>query len=208
RDAGLLGALPIIGGSAVGAVLLGGILVWALSGGGEPSPIQLGRAAAPAEPARAPGEPAARPAGPAAPPAPAPPEPAATRPAEAPPSRPPAPAARPPETPRSGPRPPPAKAPRRPADPALRTTLAFSATGSPDALAIPDLDSGEGILTVVAPPGTALSVDGRAAGEAPREWRLAQGSYRVRARRAGASVEATMQVAAGERSRWEVEFGQ
>jgi hypothetical protein len=85
--------------------------------------------------------------------------------------------------------------------------LFFSATGAPEALAIPALGSGEGILTVVAPAGTALAVDGRAAGEAPREWRLAEGTYRVRASRAGASVEATMKVPAGERSRWDVEFG-
>jgi hypothetical protein len=99
---------------------------------------------------------------------------------------------------------PPPKPPRR--APAA-SPAEFSASGEPDSLALPPLDSGEGILTVVAPAGTALSLDGRAAGAAPRELRLAEGNHRVRASRAGASVEAMLQVNAGERVRWEVEFG-
>jgi len=88
-----------------------------------------------------------------------------------------------------------------------RDSVADFLTGAPDSLAMPPLASGAGLLTVFAPEGATVTVDGRAAGEAPREIQLPVGTHDVRAVHPILGVmRASIEVKAGQRSRWDVPF--
>jgi len=80
------------------------------------------------------------------------------------------------------------------------------AEGAPDALALPPAQSGEGILTVAAE-GAALSVDGRPAGAAPREFQLSAGPHELTATHPSlGAARDTIQVLPGQRRTWRPAF--
>jgi len=94
-----------------------------------------------------------------------------------------------------------------PASAASRPDTAAFLTGAPDSLPVPPLASGAGLLTVFAPEGATVTVDGRAAGEAPREIQLTVGTHDVRAVHPTLGVlRASIEVKAGQRSRWDAPF--
>ncbi|MFT3917398.1 MAG: serine/threonine-protein kinase [Anaeromyxobacteraceae bacterium] len=94
-------------------------------------------------------------------------------------------------------------APPAPA-PAAGARAGVLAEGAPDALALPPGQSGEGILTVLAAAGAELSVDGRPAGAAPREFQLTSGPHDLTATHpALGTARDTIQVLPGQRRTWQ-----
>jgi serine/threonine-protein kinase len=78
-----------------------------------------------------------------------------------------------------------------------------------NSIATPPASTGDGVLSIQAVPWADIAVDGRALGESPRELRVAEGSYRVRARHPQFGVrEETIRVRAGERKHWTATFPQ
>ena len=96
--------------------------------------------------------------------------------------------------------PPPPPAPRRRASAAVVLAESDRLGGLP----LPDPGSGEGILFVNTVPWAEVAVDGRTAGDTPREMRLAAGNHRLRLSHPTlGSVDRTVVVRAGERVRVE-----
>jgi len=61
----------------------------------------------------------------------------------------------------------------------------------------------EGVVTVLVLPGARITVDGRNAGQSPRELRLSPGAHRIQVNHPnGGSAEETLDVVAGERKLW------
>jgi serine/threonine protein kinase len=61
----------------------------------------------------------------------------------------------------------------------------------------------EGVVTVLGMPGAKITVDGRNAGQSPRELRLSPGAHRIQVNHPnGGSAEETLDVVAGERKLW------
>jgi hypothetical protein len=59
------------------------------------------------------------------------------------------------------------------------------------------------VVTVLGMPGAKITVDGRQAGQSPRELRLPAGAHRIQVTHPTAGVaEETVQVVAGERMLW------
>jgi serine/threonine-protein kinase len=189
------------GAIALAAVAAGaGAVAWKGRG-----PRSAARAPAAAQAPAAPSAtaPAALPAGtPGKPPAPAPGAPPAGEPAAAP-ADPTAPAV---ASAGSTPSPRPAVAEPSRAEPG---SAGRAAPGGGDTahrlfgLPLPPVASGEGVLSVNVTPWAALSVNGVAVGETPREVRLPAGRYRVRVEHPHRGrAEATVVVEAGRRTRW------
>jgi serine/threonine protein kinase len=76
-----------------------------------------------------------------------------------------------------------------------------------NSLRTPPASSGEGVLSVVATPWAIVSINGHAIGETPREVRLAEGAYRVRASHPTLGMtEAQITIVAGKRKLWSATF--
>jgi len=101
------------------------------------------------------------------------------------------------------PAPPEQSAPRQPA-PKRRMQVVREASDRLGGLAVPDATSGEGILFVNTVPWAEVTVDGQAAGDTPRELRLAAGRHRLRlVHPTLGAAERAVEVRAGERARFE-----
>ncbi|MFO0584131.1 MAG: serine/threonine-protein kinase [Anaeromyxobacter sp.] len=91
-----------------------------------------------------------------------------------------------------------------PPAPAAGARAGVLAEGAPDALALPPGQSGEGILTVLAAAGAELSIDGRPAGAAPREFQLTSGPHDLTVTHpALGTARDTIQVLPGQRRTWQ-----
>jgi len=89
--------------------------------------------------------------------------------------------------------------PRRPAPPVVRAS-----SDRLGGLAVPDAASSEGVLFVNTVPWAEVSVDGQAAGDTPRELRLAAGRHRLRLEHPTLGrVDRLVEVRAGEHVRFE-----
>jgi serine/threonine-protein kinase len=76
-----------------------------------------------------------------------------------------------------------------------------------NAIRVPSAVTGEGVLTIQAEPYGEVYLDDRPYGEAPREFRIPAGVYRVRAKHPSLGVrEAKLKVKAGARTRWTADF--